>query len=94
MEMKIEDVKRLSELARMDISESEAKELLKDMDSILKYVGDIKEAVTTEVLPEAGMLRNIMREDGEPHKPGEYSKEILAEAPKTEKEYVKVKQIL
>lgn len=92
--MELKDVKRLSELARIDISDGEAKELLKDMDSILSYIGDIKEAITAEVLPESGVLRNVMREDGEPHKSGEYSKEILAEAPKTEKEYIKVKQIL
>lgn len=92
--MELKDVKKLSELARIDISDDEAKELLKDMDSILSYIGDIKEAAAAEVLPEVGALRNVMREDGESHKPGEYSKKILAEAPKTEKEYVKVKQIL
>ena len=69
----------------MDISESEAKELLKDMDSILKYVGDIKEAVTTEVLPEAGMLRNIMREDGEPHKPGNTARKYWLKRQKRKK---------
>ncbi len=92
--MELKDVKRLAELARIDISDSEAKELLKDMGSILNYIGEIKEATTEEALSQAGELRNIMREDGESHKSGEYSKEILAEAPKTEKEYVKVKQIL
>ncbi len=92
--MKLEDVKRLAELARIDISDSEAKELLKDMGSILSYVGDIKEAVATEVPSDERTLRNVMREDGEPHEPEAYSKKILSEAPKTEKEYVKVKQIL
>lgn len=92
--MELKDVKKLSELARIDISDGEAEELLKDMSSILGYVGEIKEAAGEGVSPEAGELRNVMREDGNSHEPGKYSGEILAEVPKTEKEYVKVKQIL
>lgn len=92
--MELKDVKRLSELARIDISEDEAKELLQDMSSILSYVSEIKEAVTEELSPTPGELRNMMREDGAPHESGKYSQEILAEVPKTEKEYVRVKQVL
>ncbi len=94
MEMKLEDVKKLSQLARIDMPESEAKELLEDMSSILNYVGEIKKASAEEIIPEAGKLRNVFREDREPHNSGEYTREILTLAPKTEKEYVKVKQIL
>lgn len=92
--MEIKDVERLSELARIDISDSEAKELLKDMGSILSYISEIKEATTEKASPQVRELRNVMRKDGEPHKPGEYSQKILAEVPKIEKEYVKVKQAL
>lgn len=92
--MELKDVKRLSELARIDISDNEATELLKDMSSILNYVGEIKEAATEEILPEVEALKNVMREDGIPHESGKHSKDILAEVPKTEKEYVRVKQIL
>lgn len=92
--MQIEDVKKLAELARIDIPDNEATELLQDMSSILSYIGEIKETVAEEILPEAGALKNVMREDGVPHESGKYSKDILAEVPKTEKEYVRVKQIL
>ncbi len=94
MGIKLEDVKKLAELARIDISGEEAEELLKDMSSILNYVGEIKEASGKEVAPEAGELRNIFREDKKPHDPGEYSRDLLDSAPKREDGYVKVKQIL
>lgn len=39
-------------------------------------------------------VKNVMREDGEPHEPGKFTAILLKAAPKTEDGYIKVKKIL
>ncbi len=39
-------------------------------------------------------VKNVLREDGEPHESGKFTGSILASAPKTEKGFIKVKKIL
>ncbi|KKP88196.1 MAG: asparaginyl/glutamyl-tRNA amidotransferase subunit C, partial [Candidatus Nomurabacteria bacterium GW2011_GWC2_35_8] len=41
--MDIKDVENLAQLARIELTEEEKKELLSDMDSILSYVKQIEE---------------------------------------------------
>jgi len=92
--MKREDIKKLAKLSRIDISEQEEGELLADMEAILGYVSEIGEVATGKHAHEAGALRNVMREDKDPHMAGAYTEEILSEAPQTEEGFIKVKQIL
>ena len=88
------DIEKLAYLSRIEVSEEEKDILRKDMESILEYVSQIKEAVSRVPEKEAGELRNVMREDNNPHEKGIYTKEIMDEVPDTENGYVKVKQIL
>ena len=88
------DVEKLAELSRIDISEDEKKMFIKDFDAILGYVSEIQKVSALEPKPQAGKLRNIMREDENPHKSGEFTKAILEEAPSVKNGYVKVKKIL
>jgi len=102
--MQTEDVKKLADLARIDMSEEEMKEVAKDFDSILAYVGQVKEASKLiegeQDLAEKGknkedhFLYNVMREDVATNKSGEYREKILANAPETEEGFVKVKRIM
>lgn len=92
--MKREDIEKLAALSRIDISEQETEELLSEMEAILGYVSEIKEATTEAGVLEAGALCNVMREDKDPHAEGVYTEEILREVPQTQDGYVKVKQIL
>lgn len=39
-------------------------------------------------------VKNVLREDGVPHESGKFTEALLAQAPKTEKGYIKVKKIL
>lgn len=39
-------------------------------------------------------VKNVMREDGEPHESGKFTDILLKAAPKTENGYIKVKKIL
>jgi len=88
------DIEKLAVLSRIEVSEEEKDILRKDMESILAYVSQIKEAVSEVPPKEAGELRNVMRGDNNPHHKGAYTKEIMDEVPDKENGYVKVKQIL
>jgi len=94
-----EDIKKLSELSRIEISDSEAEGLAKDIEPILEYVGQVK-SVAGDISNgvEFGPVKNVMREDGPPdgglNEPGTFSKELIAEFPKSENGYLKVKKIL
>jgi aspartyl-tRNA(Asn)/glutamyl-tRNA(Gln) amidotransferase subunit C len=90
-----EEIKKLADLARIDVNDEEIDGLRGDMDAILDYVGQIKEVTgNTKVGSEIKALRNVLREDGEPTESETYSKELVAEFPNKEKNYLKVKKIL
>jgi len=57
------DIEKLANLSRIEVEEGEKEILLKDLESVLGYVSEIKEVVMGDVEPEAGLLRNVMRED-------------------------------
>ena len=89
-----DDIKQLSVLARVAISEEEEGGLAKDLDAVLSYLSEIS-AIATEAdsLPRAGELRNVMRTDTNVYPGGEFTDAILENAPDTEDGYLKVKQI-
>ncbi len=87
------DIKKLSALARVAVSESERAELEKEIPEILSFVDQIQSA-GGEVKKETGRHYNIMREDGEPHESGAHTDEILAEMPDTKDGYLKVRKII
>ena len=92
--MEIKDIENLANLCRIELSEDEKKELLGEMDSILSFVEQIQKVKTEDLKVEAGELRNIMREDKNPYVGGEFTDDILAEAPDTQNGYIRVKKIL
>jgi aspartyl-tRNA(Asn)/glutamyl-tRNA(Gln) amidotransferase subunit C len=89
------DIKNLASLARIELTEAEAENMTKDVDSILGYVGKINDAVSNdEVKKQTPLLRNVMRDDSVTHTPGEFTEDILNNAPDREGNYLKVKKIL
>ncbi|MEK7128255.1 MAG: Asp-tRNA(Asn)/Glu-tRNA(Gln) amidotransferase subunit GatC [Patescibacteria group bacterium] len=97
--MNITDVENLANLARIELSEVEKKELLSDMKGILDYVKQIEEVN----LPKAGFDRpvkarlwhanNVWREDK--LEPRDFSKELILEQfPDKQDGFLKVKKIL
>lgn len=93
--MNKDEVDKLSKLARMNVSEEEKVKLTQDLTNILAYVGEIQEVVAelSEDM-DAGNIRNVMREDADPHPQGMYSDEIIFEMPDKYGNYLKVKKIL
>ena len=97
-----EDIKKLADLARIDIGEMEQEKLASEIDAILGYVKSIQglhpdktfSLENVEEGLEVGTPRNIMREDINPTEPETHSKELIAEFPNSENNYLKVKKIL
>ena len=88
-----EDIQNLADLARIEVNSEEIESLRSEIDSILGYVGRIKE-ISGEIGSTLPKLRNVMRDDVVTHKPGEYTEDLLSLAPSREKNFLKVKKIL
>ncbi|MBI5077819.1 MAG: Asp-tRNA(Asn)/Glu-tRNA(Gln) amidotransferase subunit GatC [Candidatus Yonathbacteria bacterium] len=96
MAIGLKDVEHLAGLARIAVSEDEKKILQHDLEEILAYVSEIKEAGQggRKERGEQGELYNVMREDSEPHESGIFTEDILKQAPAREGDRVSVKKIL
>ncbi len=100
--MKLEEIKKLTILSRIDMTESEMNKIANDFDSILAYVGQVKEAtklikndINEEKIKESYLkFGNIVRIDVATEKPGIYSDKIIKEMPDNDGRYLKVKKIL
>jgi aspartyl-tRNA(Asn)/glutamyl-tRNA(Gln) amidotransferase subunit C len=90
-----EDIKKLAKLARISLSEEEEKKLPKEVDTILGYVAQLKEVVSSVgEEKKAGELRNVVREDENPTDTGMNTKDIVADMPDSQDSYLKVEKIL
>jgi len=93
--MNTEEVQRLAELARIELTEAEIARFPGELDAILEYVGHVNEMVTAaEVKKEVGSVYNVFREDVVTNEPESYTAALLAEMPETEGRFLKVKNIL
>lgn len=95
--MELEEIKKLADLARLDLTDEEMVGIAKDFDSILAYVGQVQEAnKNINKTDDVGntFLNNVMREDEVTNESMEYTEKIMENAPSKEDNYLKVKQIL
>lgn len=101
--MQLKEIKKLANLARINMSEEEMIEVASDFDSILTYVDQIREIsdkvpadFNEEDRKKYSYLRfgNIMREDIPTENRGEKADKIINEMPEEEDRFLKVKQIL
>ena len=92
--LSLKDIENLAQLARLDIPAEEKESLRKEIDSILGYVGEIQKLSGGEVKKQAGEVRNVFRDDKTPHLSGEFSEDLLSEAPHRQDAFIKVKKIL
>lgn len=89
----VEDVKKLAELSRIELSQKEMEKLSDELSKIVGFVDQIQKAPTSHdaKTPE---LRNVLREDGEPYERGVFSEKLLEAAPSREGNFIKVKKII
>ncbi|MFA6272994.1 MAG: Asp-tRNA(Asn)/Glu-tRNA(Gln) amidotransferase subunit GatC [Candidatus Paceibacterota bacterium] len=92
--LKLEEIEKLAKLARLEIPAEEKEILRKEVGEILEYVGQIQQLSPKEPPKEAGVVRNVFREDKEPHQTSEFTDALLANVPEKENGYIKVKKIL
>ncbi len=91
--MEINDIKKLGELAKIEINEAEAEGFKKDFESILGYIKQIESVDLGDVSP-VYQTENVARIDVAKNTPGEFSDDLLSSAPNTENRFIKVKKIL
>ncbi|MCX6713045.1 MAG: aspartyl/glutamyl-tRNA amidotransferase subunit C [Candidatus Vogelbacteria bacterium] len=91
--IELKDIEKLASLARMEVGEEEKVKLQKDLEAILAYVSELKDAPQPEEAGAEPYLKNVLRPDTEPYLPGEFTEAILAEAPNQAEGYFKVKKI-
>jgi aspartyl-tRNA(Asn)/glutamyl-tRNA(Gln) amidotransferase subunit C len=99
-----EDVKKLAALARIRVDDAELEKFTKEFDAILAYVGQLDALnIDTKAPKAAPPLRNVFREDGEPHEKGIYTEKLAEQFPSSAKAtegkpedgvYLEVKQII
>jgi aspartyl-tRNA(Asn)/glutamyl-tRNA(Gln) amidotransferase subunit C len=89
-----DEVKKVAQLARIELADSEVEKFQKDLSSILDYVEELKEVDTEglEIVSSVTGLENVQRPDVA--QPIDYQEEIMANAPERKDKYYKVKSIL
>ncbi len=89
------DIEKLAALSRISISAEEKASLRRDIEAVVSYISDITKVVGkgTDAVSYS-TVRNVMREDVEPHESALHTDTLLSLAPSREGDYVKVKRIL
>ena len=81
--MQLADIKKLADLARIDMSDDEMEGIAKDFDHILAYVGQVQEAlklseeISKDKKSEDYFLHNVTRDDVVINVRGEYTEKII-----------------
>ncbi|MCK5059640.1 MAG: Asp-tRNA(Asn)/Glu-tRNA(Gln) amidotransferase subunit GatC [Candidatus Pacebacteria bacterium] len=89
------DIEKLASLARIRLSEKEKSLFPEEINSVLGYVEQIKNADASNAKAlQKETVYNVMREDINPDESGVHTKDIVDEFPKKEGNYLKVKNIL
>ena len=91
-----EEIINLSKLSRLSLAPAELAKLETDLNNILKYVSELKNAKvirgrSSDKLP---LTVNVMREDANPHPAGEFSVDLIKAFPESQDSRLKVKKIL
>jgi len=92
--MEIKDVKKLAQLSRIQLSDTEAEELGQSLDSILHYVEQVKQVSSDTDIEATYYSTNIIREDSNSNITAINREKLVNSAPRKEGYYVKVKKIL
>ena len=98
MKISREDVLRVSDLAYLDLTESELETYRKQIDEILEYIGKLNELDTTSVEPMAQVLADDQTADATLRDdvvvPCNVAPEVLKRAPDPEPPYFRVPKVI
>lgn len=88
------EVKKLTELSLLSVREEEIDTLRKEIDAILAYVKTVDGLAVQGSENNKPDLYNVYREDVVTNESHEYTEKLVAEMPKTDGTYLRVKKIL
>jgi aspartyl-tRNA(Asn)/glutamyl-tRNA(Gln) amidotransferase subunit C len=91
-----DEVRKLADLARIELTDEEIEKLRDEIDSILTYVDTVRKVELPEKSASSSYsdLENVMRDDVNADEPGAFTEALLAQAPRKDGNYLKVKKIL
>ena len=93
--MNKEDIQTLAELSRLTLTENEITAYQKDFEGILGYINTLNIIKVPENIMDIKVANtNYMRDDEENYSSGEFSEDMLSQAPNLEKDFIKVQKIL
>src|SRR5690349_14962122 len=89
------DIEKLAQLARIKLTDGDKASLVKEFDSILGYVDQLKKVnVSMDTEGRVGAVKNVMRADVAEDSGPEDRERLLAEAPRREGDFIAVKKII
>lgn len=92
--MKREDIAHLASLARIAVTEPELETLETELSSIMSYVSAVSDIAGDDAGPQAGVRHNVFRKDEVTNGEDEYTADMIAQMPRSEGRFLKVKKIL
>ena len=91
----VKELEHLATLARVKLSENDKESLIREFDSILGYVDQLRKVeVSMETESRVGAIKNVMRSDKVTNTSAEDRERLLNEAPDHEGDFVAVKKII
>lgn len=93
------EIRHIADLARIQISEKEERDLKKDLSSILEYINKLNEVDTTGVEPlyqTTGLVDSFRSDEprGEFKMDENLNEKLIGQAPHKEGRFIKVKSVL
>ncbi len=89
------EIEKLATLARIKLTEDDKISLVKEFDSILSYIDQLKKVdVKMDAEGRVGAVKNVMRPDVSEDSTAEERETLLNEAPHREGDFVAVKKII
>lgn len=91
----VKDLENLANLARIKLTDEDKKSLVKEFDSILGYVDQLKKVdVSLDAEGRVGAVKNVTRADVPAPVSAEDRERLLNEAPDREGDFIAVKKII
>ena len=89
------ELEHLATLARIELTDADKKSLIKEFDSILGYVDQLKKVkVDMDAAGRVGAVKNVTRPDVVENTTPEDRERLLNEAPKRQGDFIAVKKII